>query len=137
MISTNPLVAREIEALRTRLARAEEELAAWRDHSTESNVDKLQLMAFQLRQHHKMPGHAVAMALAVLYTSSRPVSYGVLDELIPPKTSEERNTRAFLSTIVCHARKVVGKDGITTHRAWGYSLTPQGRAVLDATFAVS
>ncbi len=133
MTSTNnPLVAREIEALRARLARAEEELAVWREHTAESDLDRLNLMAFKIRQHFKtLPGHATALCLAVLYSSSRPVSYSVLDELIPPRTQSDRDTRAFLSTIVCHARKAVGIDGIVTHRSWGYSMTPQGRAILD------
>jgi len=125
----------EIERLRRELAAAEEELAAWRA-MTSDDADLLTRRAHLIKAAYpRMQGFAPALFLAALHASSRPVSYSALDDLVPPKQSQDRVGRAVMNTICCHARNALGKDRIVTIRAYGYALSSQGRAELDAVIA--
>lgn len=122
----------EIERLRRELAAAEEELAAWRA-LTADDADLLTRRAHAIRAAYpRLPGHAPAMFLAALHSSTRPLTFASLDELIPPKqTTERQNGKAFINVMASHARRILGARAIVTHRAYGYSLSPEARAQLD------
>jgi len=127
----------ELDELRARLARAEEELAAWRAGDT-SAMDRLRQQALVLRRAFPgLPGHAPALLMAALAASNRAVSYATIDEIIPPKQSAERDGQAFLSTMACYVRKALGPGSIVTHRGHGYAMTPEARERVAAILAAN
>lgn len=125
----------EIERLRRELAAAEEELAAWRA-VTIDRADELTRLALAIRTAFPaLPGHGPALYIAALYSANRPLSFAALDDAIPAKQTDNRNCKATLSTLTCHARTALGRDAIKTHRGYGYSLTPVGRERIRAAIA--
>jgi hypothetical protein len=125
----------ELDDLRARLARAEEELEAWRATGP-GDAERLQLQALVLRRAFPcLPGHASALLMAALAASSRPISYTMIDDIVPPTQSADRKSQSFLSTIVCYVRRALGPGAIITHRGYGYEMTPAARQRVAAILA--
>jgi len=126
----------ELERLRARIADVEEELAAWRGMS-EVDAETHRLLAYNIRDAFEMPGLQPAKLIATLYHSPRPISYDVLDELMPSTIGDDRKFRTLFNTLACYARRALGQDAIRTLRGWGYELTPAGRALVEAELAAA
>ena len=83
----------------------------------------------------------VAKLLLRLYVvKGRILSRQSLEETIAPIAPYSPDSN-MINVAVCHARRAIGKDGIETHSAIGYAITPAGMervaAALDGVSAVS
>lgn len=74
-------------------------------------------------------GGATRLLLALYAAKGKPVSRFGLMEASPPANGEEdeRDTK-ILDVWVCHARKLVGRDGIRNVYGFGFRLTETGMA---------
>ncbi len=128
----------EIDTLRAELAEAKAELEAWRTYDRSVASDRTYDRARKLQESLNLYPPAACRLVVALYDARRAVSRDMLAELIPPVWRDERgNEPAFFSTLVCYARRALGRNAIHTHYGRGYELTPAGRervaAILSET----
>ena len=137
----------EVDALRAKLAAAEQELDAWRSYDRDKGDtvsgdativdDVVKVWTFRKAYPSVRTNVAARMAMA-LYATPHPLTVERLDELVPMSWArnggERRDLRAYFGTLACYLRKAMGRESIVTINSYGYALSPMGREKLAAVW---
>jgi predicted TIM-barrel fold metal-dependent hydrolase len=123
-----------IDALRREVAELREENEAWMKISERGSDKGIEFDAWAIRRHVATRGIAPARCLAVLYRANgAPVSTERLDAANPTRLDRDLvRTRHHIAAWIHYARKAVGHANVINHYGAGYSLTPEGLAIVRA-----